>query len=75
MCNLKVEHEGGGYFFINGMFGVTKILVAPVSTISLCEYGGDTIGCCIISLVFILDCVLTNVSATLFHSILKVMPS
>ena len=40
------------FLFIDCLFGITKCLVAPVSTIVLCEDGGDRIGCCKISLVF-----------------------
>ena len=63
------------FLFINGVFGITKFLVAPVSTIASCEYGGDWTGCCKISLVFILGCVLTNISAPPCHSIPRVLPS
>ena len=42
------------FLFINGVFGIKKCLVAPVSTIVLCEDGEDPIGCCKISLVVIL---------------------
>ena len=33
------------FLFINGVFGNTNVLVAPVSNIALCEDGGYQIGC------------------------------
>ena len=68
--------KGGDFLFlfINGVFGIKKLLVALVSTIALFEDRGDRIGCCKISLVFIIDCVLTNLPSPHCHSIPKVIP-
>ena len=63
------------FLFINGIFGITKCLVAPVSTIALYQDGGDWIGCCKISLVFILYSVLNNIYAPTCHYITKVLSS
>ena len=52
LCHLVVEDEGVeflSFIIINGVFGITKCLVALVSTIALCEYGGYRTGCCKIS--------------------------
>ena len=49
---MVVEDEGVeflSFIIINGVFGITKCLVALVSTIALCEYGGYWTGCCKIS--------------------------
>ena len=59
--------------FFYCVFGITKYLVSPVPTIALCEDGGAQIGCCKISLVFILGFVLTNISATPCNYIPKVL--
>ena len=56
-------------------FFIKMCLVAPVLIFVLCEDGINWIGCCELSLLFILDCVLTNIYATLFHSIPNMLPS
>ena len=45
------EGENCFIFFINVLFGNTTCLFASVSTLVLCEDGGDQIGCCKIILV------------------------
>ena len=61
-------------FFINSLVCITKCLVVPVSNIAFCEDGGDRIGCCKISLLFVLDFVLNNISAPPCHYDTKLLP-
>ena len=77
LLHLVVEHEGVDFFFlfINGVFRITNILVALVLTIAFFQDNGDQIVCFKISLVFVLGCVLTNISAPPFNYIPKVIPS
>ena len=63
------------FLFINYVFFITKYLIVSVSTIVCCEDGGDWIGCCEISLLFILNCVLTNISAPPCYYIPNILPS